>query len=56
MEPVAFQLHVPISVNVLPEFPAAETELLMLKKADNGTQYSDWRFGLGELYRLLLPN
>ena len=49
MEPVTFQLHMPTSINVFPDFPTVETELLVLKKADNGTHYADWRFGLGEL-------
>ena len=47
--PVTFQLYIPTAENVLPQFHNAETELLLLKKAINGSYYQDWRFGSGKL-------
>ena len=49
MMPITFQLHMPTAAYVLPHFHTIETELLLLKKANNGSHYTDWRFGLGEL-------
>ena len=49
MPPITFQLHAPTGVHVSPHFDTIQTELLLLKKADNGSHYTGWRFGLGEL-------
>ena len=52
MAPITFQLYMPMSAHVLPHFHTTETELLLLKKANNGSHYRDWRFSLGELLML----
>lgn len=49
MAPVTFQLYVPMAGHVLPHFEASETEMMLLKRARNGSYYGEWRFGLGEL-------
>ena len=49
MPPVTFQLHVPLAESVLPQHRTLETELLLLKRAKNGSYHMDWRFSLGEL-------
>ena len=47
MPPVTFQLYIPLAESVLPQHGTLETELLLLKRAKNGSYYTDWR-GLGE--------
>lgn len=47
MKPVTFQLYIPTGENVLPHLHTAETEILLLKRAGNGSYYSEWRFELG---------
>ena len=49
MAPVTFQLYIPTGENVFPHFHTAETELVLLKRAKNGSHYVDWRFGFGKL-------
>lgn len=49
MAPITFQLHIPTNENVLPHFNTPEIELLLLKRAENGSHHTEWRFGLGEL-------
>lgn len=47
MPPITFQLYTPTAAHVSPHFSAVQTELLLLRKADNGSHYTDWRFGFG---------
>lgn len=47
--PITFQLHIPTAKNVLPHFHNAKTELLLLKRAVNGSYCPEWRFALGKL-------
>ena len=54
MLPITFQLDTPTAAHVLPHFNAVQTELLLLKKADNGSHYADWQFRLGELLMSLI--